>query len=83
MEKAGIKGYKDIDFVYSYMNVDIDENGKVNGDEVQNFINEFSILFKTQFSLVMKIQELLIWLEMLIKFHCMMMHPPTDPSFRN
>ena len=40
--KTGIKGYKDIDFVYSYMQQDEDKNGLSNGDELQNFINEFS-----------------------------------------
>ena len=40
--KTGIKGYKDIDFVYSYMQKDEDKNGLTNGDELQNFINEFS-----------------------------------------
>ena len=40
--KTGIKGYKDIDFVYSYMQKDEDKNGLSNGDELQAFINEFS-----------------------------------------
>ena len=40
--KTGIKGYKDIDFVYSYMQKDEDKNGLTNGDELQNIINEFS-----------------------------------------
>ena len=40
--KTGIKGYKDIDFVYSYMQKDLDENGLSNGEELQAFINEFS-----------------------------------------
>jgi len=40
--KGGIKGYKDTDFVYRYMNVDIDDDGKLNGDEVQAILNEFS-----------------------------------------
>ena len=40
--KTGIKGYKNIDFVYSYMQEDEDKNGLSNGDELQNFINEFS-----------------------------------------
>ena len=31
--KGGIKGYKNTDFVYRYMNVDIDDDGKLNGDE--------------------------------------------------
>ncbi len=40
--KTGIKGYKDIDFVYSFMQKDEDKNGLSNGDELQAFINEFS-----------------------------------------
>ena len=40
--KTGIKGYKDIDFVYSYMQKDEDKNGLRFGDELQIAINEFS-----------------------------------------
>ena len=40
--KTGIKGYKDIDFVYSFMQKDEDKNGLRFGDELQIRINEFS-----------------------------------------
>ena len=40
--KTGIKGYKNIDFVYSYMQKDEDKNGLRFGDELQIRINEFS-----------------------------------------
>ena len=40
--KTGIKGYKNIDFVYSYMQKDEDNNGLRFGDELQNRINDFS-----------------------------------------
>lgn len=44
--KTGIKGYKDIDFVYSYMQKDEDKNGLRFGDELQIRINEFSSFVK-------------------------------------
>lgn len=40
--KTGIKGYKNIDFVYSLMGGDDDKNGLRFGDELQVRINEFS-----------------------------------------
>jgi len=40
--KTGIKGYKNIDFVYSYMNKDEDGDQLTNGDDLQILINEFS-----------------------------------------
>ena len=40
--KTGIKGYKNIDFVYSFMQKDEDKNGLRFGDELQIRINEFS-----------------------------------------
>ena len=40
--KTGIKGYKNIDFVYSYMQKDEDKNGLSNGQELQIMINNFS-----------------------------------------
>lgn len=44
--KTGIKGYKNIDFVYSYMQKDEDKNGLRFGDELQIRINEFSSFVK-------------------------------------
>ncbi len=40
--KTGIKGYKNIDFVYSYMNKDENKDDLTNGDDLQILINEFS-----------------------------------------
>ncbi len=39
---TGIKGFKNIDFVYSYMQKDEDNNGLRFGDELQILINDFS-----------------------------------------
>ena len=39
---TGIKGYKDIDFVYSYMQKDEDKNDLSIGDELQVALNDFS-----------------------------------------
>ena len=79
--RGGIKGYKDIDFVYRYMNKDIDDDGVFNGDELQRVLNEFStFVLDSVYSgdkssgihdLARNADEIPLYAD----------DPPTDPSF--
>ena len=79
--KTGIKGYKNIDFVYSYMQKDEDKNGLRFGDELQNRINDFSTFVQDSvyngdensgiYDLARNADQIPMYQD----------DPPTDPSF--
>ena len=79
--KTGIKGYKDIDFVYSYMQKDEDKNGLRFGDELQIAINEFSSFVQDSVYLGDEnsgIHDLARNADQIPMYQD---DPPTDPSF--
>ena len=79
--KTGIKGYKDIDFVYSYMQKDEDKNGLRFGDELQIAINEFSSFVQDSVYLGDEnsgIHDLARNADQILMYQD---DPPTDPSF--
>ncbi len=80
--KGGIKGYKDIDFVYRYMNVDIDDDGKLNGDEIQTLLNEFSAYVQDSVFLGDENSGVVDIARNADQIPLYDDAPPTDPSFR-
>ena len=80
--KGGIKGYKDTDFVYRYMNNDIDDDGKLNGDEVQLFLNGFSDFIQDSVFLGDENSGVVDLARNADQIPLYDDAPPTDPSFR-
>ena len=80
--KGGIKGYKDTDFVYRYMNVDIDDDGKLNGDEVQVILNEFSDFIQDSVFLGDENSGVVDLARNADQIPLYDDAPPTDPAFR-
>ena len=80
--KGGIKGYKNTDFVYRYMNVDIDDDGKLNGDEVQVILNEFSDFIQDSVFLGDENSGVVDLARNADQIPLYDDAPPTDPAFR-
>ena len=80
--KGGIKGYKDTDFVYRYMNVDDDDDGELNGDVIQVLLNEFSDFIQDSVFLGDENSGVVDLARNADQIPLYDDAPPTDPSFR-
>ena len=81
--KGGIKGYKNTDYVYRYMNVDIDDDGKLNGDEIQIMLNDFSNFVQDSIFLGDENSGVVDLARNADQIPLYDDAPPTDPSFRS
>ena len=81
--KGGIKGYKNTDYVYRYMNVDFDDDGIINGDEIQAILNDFSDFIQDSIFLGDENSGVVDLARNADQIPLYDDAPPLDPSFRS